>query len=330
MVCEVHLLPVLLLLLPLTPSFTSAAVNLDVCTVPTLLGGGLTLTLEHKLLNDNNTLRWEHNGTVIFYRQGRRVRTGQATDVNADGYLLLRNLDFSSAGVYMGVEVNGTGARVNGWSGRVCVREGVPRPELTFVCAYRSDGLVTATLNCGVANPKDVDFSWTRQGLPVNGAPPGHTLSVSLGKDDEEFSCSVRNGVSREKRDLLNIICPPRPPPCPPPCPPPPPPTPPPPPPPALYSFRAGTVIAAMVGGIALILLLLIVTVVLCYRWQKQAKLERRTDLPMDRSYTDLCGTDGVNADYEVIHRPGVSPGPGPGPAAGPRNPPPVTNQPQR
>lgn len=303
MVCEVHLLLVLLHHLLLTPAFTSAAVNLDLCRVHTLLGGSLTLPMDNnKTLNRGDVLRWTHKNLVIFYQQNGLVRRGMPTDIDATGSLLLRNVKLFNAGVYKASVTNSRAEAVNGWSGRVCVLEKLPKPSLMLVCR-QVDGLV-AMLTCRVPDPTDVDFAWTQQGREIIGATRSQ-LSVSLEmlNDNNEFSCSVRNPISREQSEDVRVKCK----------------LPPPPPnPPTLYCFKAGTVMAGVVGGSALILLLLIVTVILCSRRQKQAKPECQPDIPMDHSYTDLTGKERLT-EYEVMQQFGVSPDPGLGPAPGPR-----------
>lgn len=278
MVC-VYLLVVLL-----TTSFTFAGVSKDTCDIHALVGHSLTIALDDKTLLDD-ILRWTHNNTVIFQRESI-VRVGKPTDIDAAGSLLLRDLNFSSAGVYHADMRNATGVRINGWHGRVCVMVKVSRPKVTFFC--RSGG-AAAMLNCDVLNPRDVVFAWTHKGrLLVGETKP--TLSVSLAKfkGDKDFSCSVRNAASEDQSCTVRLKCEP--------------------PPPMTYCFKATTVMAAVAGGIGLLLLFFMVSLVSCFRRNKQTRPKPQADLPMVPT-TELRKADRVIPDYEVMLPSGVSPG---------------------
>ena len=311
-----------LLLLLLTTSSIVAEFSKETCNVYALIGQNLTITLEQRMLNIRDELRWTHNQTIVFSRTSGVVRMGREMDVDAVGSLKLLDLGFSSAGSYKADVINGTGARVNGWSGRVCVVEKVPTPALTFLCG--SSG-ATATLNCAL-QPRDVVFAWTRGGQPLKGETKP-TLSVSLAKfkDDGGFSCSVSNGASKAQSNAVRLQCKS------------PPPLPPPPPPPAaapaaappaatpvpiVYCFKATTVGAAVTGGSSLILLLFIITVVACYRRKKAPAPaptpEHPEGLPMGLAPMCLKTDNGI-PDYEImlpsIDTPRPSPKPSPGPS---------------
>ena len=303
-----------LLLLLLTTSSIVAEFSEETCNVYALIGQNLTLTLEQRMLNIRDELRWTHNQTIVFSRTSGVVRKGRGTDIDEAGSLKLLDLGFSSAGSYQADVINGTGARVNGWSGRVCVVEKVPTPVLTFLCG--SSG-TTATLNCTALQLRDVVFAWTHGGQPLKGEKKP-TLRVSLAKfkGDGGFSCSVSYGASKAQSNAVRLKCKPPPPPTTPP-----PTTPPPPSPtPIVYCIKASTVMAAVTGGVSLILLLFIITVVACYRRKKAPAPtpEHPEGLPM--GLVPMClKTDNGIPDYEImlpsIDTPRTSPKPSPGPS---------------
>ena len=294
MVHNVHRLLVLLL----TTSSIIAQVSKESCNINALIGSNLSISLDQRMpSNSKNTLRWTHNSTVIFYRTDGRVRLGMPTGVDAGGSLQLLNLSFSSAGVYKADVLNATGVRVNGWSGSVCVVEKVSTPVVTFLCG--SSG-ATATLNCDVLNPRDVVFAWTHEGQLLKGETKP-TLSVSLAtfKGDKGFSCSVSNIASKDKSNAVWLKC-----------------EPPLPPPTKLYCFKASTVMATVMGGVGLILLLFIITVVTCYRRKKAPTPEDREELTMSPA-TKFLKSDSI-PDYEIMHPSGDTPCPSPKLSPGP------------
>ncbi|CAK6950894.1 uncharacterized protein LOC128359123 [Scomber scombrus] len=258
------------------------------------------MPLVHKGLTKTDGLKWTHNGTIIFYRQQGKVSVGKPEDISETGYLLLKNLKFSSAGIYEAHVLHPNKTLQNTWTGRLCMMDMVSKPQLSYVCDFKSSAV---NLNCHVAKPQGLVFSWTLDGKTLT-SETKQTLSISLAhlKGDKTFTCSVANKVSKEQSDLVRPTCK----------------TPSQSPPP-LLCFTSKTVVAVLAGGSGLILLLLIIIFILCccHRRNKiKMRLRGKGELRMvSLSKRD---PDSISPDYETMHPPEDSPTP-PSPRPSPR-----------
>lgn len=218
------------------------------CDLLGAVGQVLTLPFIYEALDRSHVLRWTHNKTLVFYRQGGLVSVGNTTDVSLTGSLWLRDLQLSSSGEYQ-VNVLNRNTLVGERVFRVCVMDRVPRPQLSYRCDLPASSV---HLSCDVANPQWVEFSWAIDGNVLT-SEKSQKLSVSLkDKARKSFTCSVANKVSREDSGVVRPVCDGSPPT-----------------PPGLYCFSIKTVQAVFVGGAGLVLLLLAIIITLCCRRQR-------------------------------------------------------------
>ncbi|XP_070687476.1 T-cell surface antigen CD2-like [Pempheris klunzingeri] len=261
-----------------------SAANKDTCEFYAAVGQSLTLPLAYERLANSHVLRWTHNSTIIFYREQGRVSFGKAEDVSATGSLLLKKLQFSSAGTYQANVLHPNGTLAKTWIGHLCMIDKVSKPQLTYSCNFKSGAV---NLNCNVAKPQGLTFSWTLDEKTLT-SETRQTLSISLAqlKGERSFTCSVANQVSKEKSDIVRPICKS------------PSPTPPP-----LLCFTSKTVVAALAGGAGLILLLLITIIILCCchrRSKEQMRLGDKGGLRMLSLHKRE--PDSISPEYETMH----------------------------
>uniref|UniRef100_A0A672JLW4 Ig-like domain-containing protein n=1 Tax=Salarias fasciatus TaxID=181472 RepID=A0A672JLW4_SALFA len=212
----------------------------DACDVYAAVGQSPVLPFSYEKLTSSHVLRWTHNNTIVFYRQGR-VSVGKPDDVSAAGSLQLRNVKFSSAGAYRADALQPNGTLAKTWAGRLCVVDKAPKPEVRYVCDFKFSAV---NLDCVVAKPEGLAFSWTLDKKTL----PGETrqamrISLNQLKGERSFTCSVVNRASQETSDTVHPACKS-------------------PPPPPLLCFTDKTVKAAAAGGAALVLLLITIIVV--------------------------------------------------------------------
>uniref|UniRef100_A0A3B4F9R6 Ig-like domain-containing protein n=1 Tax=Pundamilia nyererei TaxID=303518 RepID=A0A3B4F9R6_9CICH len=197
----------------------------------------LTLPLAYERLTNSHILRWAHNNTVIFYRQGK-VSTGKPEDITSKGSLVLKKILFSSQGIYQGHVLHPNNTSAKTWTGRLCVLDKVSKPQLSYSCDFSS---MAVNLNCHVTKPEGLVFSWTLDKETLK-SETKQTLSISFIdlKAERSFTCDVANKISKASSDKVRPTCPP------------------------LLSFKRQTVMAVLAGGGGLILFLLFVIVGLC------------------------------------------------------------------
>lgn len=273
-----------------------SAANKDTCDLYGAVGQSLTLPLAYEGLTNTHVLRWTHNNTLIFLRQQGKVTIGKTEDVSASGSLLLRNLQFKSAGAYQADVLDSNATLSKTWSGRLCVIEKVPKPQLTYVCDFKSKAV---HLTCNVAKPQGLAFSWTLDGKTLT-SETKQTLSISLEqlKGERSFTCAVANKASMERSETVRPACK-----SPPPSPPPPP----------LVCLTRKTVVAAAAGGVSVILLMLIIIIVLCCclrRNKSKLRVKEKGELRM-LSLTKR-EPDSSGPVYETMHPGEDSPSPCP------------------
>ncbi|XP_056243374.1 uncharacterized protein LOC130176363 [Seriola aureovittata] len=274
-----------------------SAASKDTCDLSAAVGQSLTLPLGYEGLVNTHVLKWTHNNTLIFYRQQGKVSVGKTEDISPSGSLLLKNLQFSSAGIYQADVLHPNGTLAKTWSGRLCVMDKAPKPQLTYVCDFKTRAV---NLNCIVAKPQGLVFSWTLDEKTLT-SETRQTLSISLEqlKGERSFTCSVANKVSKERSDTVRPACKS--------------PTPSPPSPPPSLCFKSKTVVAVAAGGVSLILLLLIIIIVLCCchrRDKTQMRLREKGELRM-LSLTKR-EPDSTSPVYETMHPSEDSPPPSP------------------
>uniref|UniRef100_A0A665X8C8 Ig-like domain-containing protein n=1 Tax=Echeneis naucrates TaxID=173247 RepID=A0A665X8C8_ECHNA len=242
-----------------------SAANKDTCDLYSAVGQSLMLPFVYETLGNTHVLKWTHNNTLIFYRHQGKVSVGKAEDVSASGSLLLKNLQFSSAGAYQANVLHPNNTLAKTWNGQVCVMDKVPKPQITYVCDFKSGAV---KLDCKVAKPQDLAFSWTLDEKTLT-SETSQTLSISLAqlKGERSFACSATNKAGKERSDTVRPIC-----------------KSPSPSPPPLLCFTSKTVVAVAAGGISLILFLLICTIVICCchrRSKRQERLREKGELRM-------------------------------------------------
>lgn len=217
--------------------------NKDTCDVYGAVGQSLSLPFVYGGLTYTHVVRWTHNTTIVFYREKAIVTVGTQEDISMTGSLLLKNLKFSSAGIYQVHVLSPNGTLTKSWTGRLCMMESVSKPQLVYVCDFK---LKAVNLNCVVAKPHGLTFSWSLDEKTLTSeTKPALSVSLTQLKEVRRFTCSVANKVSTEKSDTVRPTCRS-------------------PPPPALLCFTSRTVVAALAGGAGVILLLLLIIVVLC------------------------------------------------------------------
>ncbi|KAM4573555.1 T-cell surface antigen CD2-like [Odontesthes bonariensis] len=268
--------------------FNLSAANMDTCDLYASVGQSVTLPFVYKM-GKSHILRWTHNDSIIFYMQEGKVSVGKPEDLSSAGSLWLRNLQVTSAGIYQ-VNVrhlNNTLARA--WTTRLCMMDKVSKPQLSYVCDLKSNAV---NLNCGVAKPQGVVFSWMldKKALP---SETKQTLSISLKqlKEESSFSCSVANKVSKESSDSVRPTCKAPPDLC----------------------FTRKTVTGALAGGAGLIFLFFLIVMVLCCRLRRnksQMKLWGKREEMMFS--TNKRAPDSISPDYETMHLAKDSPPPSP------------------
>uniref|UniRef100_A0A8C3AJ44 Ig-like domain-containing protein n=1 Tax=Cyclopterus lumpus TaxID=8103 RepID=A0A8C3AJ44_CYCLU len=254
------------------------AANKDTCDLHAVVGQSLTLPFVYEELANSHVLRWTHNSTIILYRQQGKVSVGKPEDLSATGSLVLKNLQFSSAGEYQAKLLNPNGTLAKSWTGRLCMMDKVSKPQLAYICDPKSGAV---NLNCHVANPQSWMFSWmlNEKTLTSETRP---TLSISLAqlKGEMSFTCSVANKVSKEKSDTVRPNCKS-------------------PPPPPTICFKSKTVVAVLAGGAGLILLLLIIIIVLCIcHIRIKTQMRRRDEGEMRMHSLNKRVPDSIKALY--------------------------------
>ncbi|XP_041852179.1 uncharacterized protein LOC121647086 [Melanotaenia boesemani] len=279
-----------ILLLGLT---VHAATNNDTCDIYAAVGESLALPFVFKGLGNSHALKWTHNNTIIFYRQQGKVTVGKSDDISATGSLLLKKLQFASAGIYQAQALNPNGTSAAELAVRVCMMEKVAKPKLSYVCDLKKNAI---NLNCYVPKPQGLVFSWTLDKKTLQ-SETKQTLSVSLNqpKDEGSFFCSVENKVSKESSDAVRPTCkaPPE------------------------ICFSPHTVVAVLAGGAGLIFLLLIIVIALCYckrRNNTQMKFRDKGEHGMFSLKKQEA--DSISREYETMHHtencPPSSPQPSP------------------
>uniref|UniRef100_A0A3Q3NLP6 Ig-like domain-containing protein n=1 Tax=Mastacembelus armatus TaxID=205130 RepID=A0A3Q3NLP6_9TELE len=257
-----------------------SAANKETCDLYAAVGSSLTLPFVYEGLTNTHVLKWTHNQTTIFYREHGKVSVGKRQDTTATGSLLLKNLHSSSAGIYQVNVSHPNGTLAKTWNKRLCIMGKVSKPQLTYVCDFKSSAV---TLNCNVAKPQGLVFSWTLDEKTLS--ETRQTLSIPLAqlKKERSLICFVANKVSKEKSDTVRPTC-----------------TSPSPSPPALLCLTSKTAVAVLAGGAGLILLLLFIIIILCYcqrRNKSQVTLGDKGELRM----TSLHKRDALTK-HSTIH----------------------------
>uniref|UniRef100_A0A3Q3AA23 Ig-like domain-containing protein n=1 Tax=Kryptolebias marmoratus TaxID=37003 RepID=A0A3Q3AA23_KRYMA len=252
-----------------------SAGNSDTCTIYAAVGESTTLPFDFKGLDKTHSLRWTHNKTIIFNRQKGKVSTGKPDDITATGSILLKNIKFSSTGIYEVSILHSNVTLAKSWTGHLCVMDKASMPQLSYVCDYNA-----VNLKCHVAKHQGLVFSWTLNNKTLL-SETRQTLSISLSqlKEERNFSCSVANKVSVESSETVRPTCKAH-----------------------LLCFKPQTVMAVKVGGAGLIFLLLVSVVALCccLRCNKtQMNFRDKGELKMHSIKKQEA--EFVNPEYETI-----------------------------
>lgn len=289
-------LPATLGAIVLLGSINLSAANKGTCDLYAAVGSSVSLPFAYHRVSDQDILRWTHGKTVIFYRHQGRVRVGKAEDFSANGSLMLRNLQFSSAGTYTATLLHPNGSLANTWTVELCVMNKVSKPKLTYSCDSKSPAV---NLVCEIANPQDLVFSWTINGNTLTGEKK-QTLSVSVAdlRGEGSFMCSVANRVSQEKSDTVRPPCK-RPPPS-----------------PVVRCYDVKTIAGVLAGAAGVILFLLIVIMILCIKGRKKDGTEPQTGEKLRMLSVSKREPDLPTHEYENM-RVSEKPGPSAPPAEG-------------
>ncbi|XP_068595867.1 hepatic and glial cell adhesion molecule-like [Brachionichthys hirsutus] len=259
-----------------------SAANEDACELYAAVGQSLTLPFVYEELSSSHMLRWTHNSSIIFYRQQGRISAGKPTDINATGSLLLKNLQFSSAGSYQANLLHPNGTLAKTWTGRLCLMDKVSKPKLTYNCDVKSSAV---NLNCYVANPCGLVFSWELDGKTLT-AETRQQPSISLAqlKGERDLTCSVENKISKEKSDTVSPTCNN-------------------PPPAALLCFASKSVLAVLVGGTGVILILLTAIIMLCCRYGcNKTQMGSRDNEELRVLSVGKQEPEHISTEYETMH----------------------------
>ncbi|XP_042352493.1 T-cell surface antigen CD2-like [Plectropomus leopardus] len=256
--------------------------NKDTCDLYAGVGQSLTLQFVYDGLANMHVLRWTHNSTIIFYRERGRVSVGKSEDISATGSLFLKNIQTSSAGIYQVNVLHPNGTLAKAWTGRVCIMDKVSKPQVTYICDPKTGAV---NLNCQVAKPQGLLFSWTLDEKTLT-SETRQTLSISLAqlKGDKRFTCSVANKVSKEKSDTVRPACKS-------------------PPPPALLCFPFKIVVAVLAGGAGLILLFLTIIIALCCCHRRnKIQMGHRDKGELRMLSLSKREPDSISPEYETMH----------------------------
>ncbi|KAF6715739.1 T-cell surface antigen CD2 [Oryzias melastigma] len=252
----------------------------DTCDLYGAVGQNLVLPFDYKELKSQNTLKWTHNEKVIFHRKISKVNVGKPEDIDSTGSLSLKNLQFTSAGNYKATVWYSNGTFEKEWDGRLCVMEKVPKPQLTYICDFKSNAV---KLNCNVSKPRGLNYSWTVDERILTNEK-AQTLSVSFNeaKEERRFSCSVENRVSKESSDRVHLTCKKES--------------------PQLLCFPKKIVMAVLAGGAGLIFLLIIVVAALCSCRSKSHMTVEDEGEPEMLSLNKQEPGSPTSCDYEQMH----------------------------
>lgn len=268
------------------------------CDIHATVGQSLTLPFFFDGLHKLHVVRWTHNSTIVFYREGRRVSVGKEADISANGSLLLKNLQPSSAGIYQVNVLHPNSTPAQSWSGQLCILGRVLKPQLTYTCDFKS---AIVNLNCHVANPQGLVFVWTLDGKPLT-SETKQKLSISSAKlkGEGRFTCTVANKVSKMESDSIRPAC-----------------KIPTPPPPTLLCYTSKTVKAVLTGGGCLILLLLTIIIVqCCCSKRNKAQITQNQELRMVSVSKEE--PESISPEYETMlpNKESLAPNPEPSPRA--------------
>ncbi|XP_040019754.2 T-cell surface antigen CD2-like [Gasterosteus aculeatus] len=256
------------------------AADKDTCDLHAAVGQNLTLPFVHEVMAKSEVLRWTHNNTIILLRQRGKVSVGRTEDISATGSLLLRNLGFSSAGIYQVHVLNVNGTLAKAWTGRLCVMDKVPKPQVTYTCDLKSGAI---NLKCHIAKTQPSLFSWTLNGKTLS-SETKQTLSLSLAQLEGErsFACSAANRVSREKSDTVRPTCES--------------------PPPPTICLASKIAAALLAGGAGVIVVLLIFVIVLCRSHVRIKSQMQRGDEGEARMISlNKRESDSIGREYETL-----------------------------
>lgn len=253
--------------------------NKDACDFYSAVGQNFTLPFDYEPLTATHGLKWTHDNKTIFVRERSNVSLGKADFVSLKGSLLLKNLQFSDAGIYQADVLNPNGKSAKTWQGRLCVVDKVWKPQLTYVCDFKSNAV---NLNCIVNKPQGLLFSWALEGNNLPGETK-QTLSMSLAKlqGETKITCSVANKGSMEKSDAVHPVCKSTSP-------------------TTTGCFTSKPVMAVLAGGAGLILLLVIIILLLCCRHKRNRDTRNNVELRMSsQKKRDSLST---GPDYETMN----------------------------
>ncbi|XP_068169863.1 T-cell surface antigen CD2-like [Antennarius striatus] len=258
-----------------------SAADEDTCELYAAVGQSVTLPFVYNELKSTYVLRWTHNSSIIFYKQGL-ISIGKSTDITATGSLMLKNLQLSNAGSYQAKLLYPNGTLAKTWTGRLCLMDKVSKPKLTYICDFKS---FAVNLSCYVANPHGLVFSWELDEKTLT-AETRQQLSISLAqlKGERDFTCSVENKISKEKSDTVSPICKN-------------------PSPPALLCFTSKPVVAVFIGGAGLILLLFTIVIILCCRHGcNKTEMRSRDNGELRMVSVRKREAEHIRLEYETMH----------------------------
>ncbi|CAI5638174.1 unnamed protein product [Oreochromis niloticus] len=155
-------------------------------------GSTFTVPLRYKLKESDN-LKWFKDRSIIFYRRGKYVITGENDDVDSTGSLKLTQLTKDKSGRYTPEVINEDGLNVGDLpSMRLCVLDPVKKPTVTMTCIGAQKHV---SFTCNIGQGETIEWLMNDEQL----AEKGKTVTrVAKDVANTHFSCNVSNIVSSE------------------------------------------------------------------------------------------------------------------------------------
>ncbi|KAJ8332286.1 hypothetical protein SKAU_G00427120 [Synaphobranchus kaupii] len=161
-------------------------------------GGSITFKLDYNgpPKDHSKTLTWKKNGQTIFERKKNTLRTGKESDITSDGSLLLKDLKASDNGEYLGETFNSAGKSHKSKEKKICVIERVTKPTVHLDCEKN-------TLTCHIESKTQVKISWKENKNVLQ----SKTRNTILFEPEKKYSCTIKNDVSEETSNEIEINC---------------------------------------------------------------------------------------------------------------------------
>ncbi|XP_056286766.1 T-cell surface antigen CD2-like isoform X2 [Pseudoliparis swirei] len=246
-------------LLLLCCSAVSSAGSKEACNLYAATGANFTVPLV-AALDQQDTLKWRHNGTSILYWKKQSFVIGRKESLSENGSLKLTGVQQGNAGSYIPEVHDVIGNRKGTFElMQLCVMDGAPRPSVNITCNAPS----AVTFTCHVQpEAKDLRFAWF-QNNQVLEKEKGQTLmkSVDLVKADP-ISCKVSNLASSVTSAPVTQTC-------------------------IVNKFMFPDeifgintwILVAVRGGVVLVLIVVVIVCCICTKRRKRSRLKEEEEL---------------------------------------------------